>query len=102
MILVLRESKIFAIPLIGFEGLEDGYYYPKWQFTDNGKIVTGLSDVLQELKGYSEWEIYVWLVSKNVRIPNNLSPSEFLILAHNGPISERENLVNIVIAAATS
>jgi hypothetical protein len=100
---ILRsDSKIFAIPVIGFDGLEDGYYYPRWQFVDNSKIVPGLSDVLQEFKGYSQWEIYAWLVSKNARIPNNLSPSEFLILAYKGPISERENLVNIVISAAIS
>jgi hypothetical protein len=69
---------------------EDRYLYPAWQFIGNGKVLTGLSQVLRALNPFSGWEKLSYILSPNHYLDDQHSPLEEL---------QRGNIEDVVLAA---
>ncbi|MBV9736049.1 MAG: hypothetical protein JO209_09070 [Acidisphaera sp.] len=47
--------------ILALEGTTRGFRYPKWQVTDDGRLLPGLADLIRELPG-GPWGVYRFLV----------------------------------------
>jgi hypothetical protein len=57
---------------------QDRYLYPAWQFLADGRILTGLPQVLRALASYSDWEKLQFLLSPNARLAEDKLPLDEL------------------------
>lgn len=70
---------------------ENSYLYPAWQFTENGKVLSGLPQVLRKLYPFSAWEKLSYVLSPNYYLDNQNSPLEEL---------RRGNIEDVILAAS--
>lgn len=54
--------------LIGLSHERRGYRYPKWQFTDDGLVLEGLTSILTILKHQGPWEQAAYMLNRNQRL----------------------------------
>jgi hypothetical protein len=84
----LREqNKVLGIYVSDNGRLDDGYYYPEWQFTEN-TVLRGFSACLRNLDEYSAIKKLAWFESPNSRLKGGTSPKLALIEANK--LSEPE------------
>lgn len=57
---------------------QDRYLYPAWQFLEDGRMLTGLPQVLSALASYSDWEKLQFLLSPNSRLAEDKLPLDEL------------------------
>ena len=69
---------------------KDEYLYPAWQFTDEGKTLAGLPQVLRQLGTFSAWGKLSYLLSPNYYLDNQNTPLEEL---------RRGNIEDVILAA---
>jgi hypothetical protein len=59
--------------LIGLQAGRRGYLYPRWQFTTDGALLSGLPELLADLAEFSPWMQAGFMLSPNLRL-NNARP----------------------------
>ncbi len=79
--------------LIGLPRGKGKYIYPMWQFTDTGKTIVGLEEVLEQLSKIDPWTQVAFFLNPSLRL-NNQSP---LVLLRQGNV---KSVVNSAIAFA--
>jgi hypothetical protein len=47
---------------------QNHFYYPKWQFTEAGSLLPGISEVLQVFKSKDEWRIMRYFLGKRAQL----------------------------------
>jgi biotin operon repressor len=71
--------------LIGLSRGKGKYIYPRWQFTDTGKTLSGLEAVLKELKQLDPWTQLAFFLNTNVRLEEK-TPLEMLRMGKVEPV----------------
>lgn len=71
--------------LIGLSRGKGKYIYPRWQFTDTGKTLSGLETVLKELKQLDPWTQLAFFLNPNVRLEDK-TPLEMLKMGKIEPV----------------
>jgi Protein of unknown function (DUF2384) len=96
----LREqNRVLGIYVSDNDRLDDGYYYPAWQFTEN-TVLKGFSVCLRNLDTYSAIEKLAWLESPNTRLKGDISPKLALIEANKLPEPEIFKVIEEIVLSA--
>lgn len=65
--------------MIGCKTADGHWVYPAWQFSDDGDILPGISEVLTVLLSQQDpWAASLWFVSASPNLPGELSAAEWL------------------------